>query len=299
MAILQFDVVSFRAQFPGLFPDPPNTDSFINVLWDAAICYVSPQTGGFLSDDCLRQVLNLVTAHLIALIESSQAGNQAGFIVSGSIDNISVTISAPSSKSGYQFFLNQTQFGIQAYSMLYAAGVGGFFYGGFNELGSFRRAGGVFIPPLAVVEDTAPEISTCPILTVPPTDLTGLVDYGTIISGNPAVAMGLEFPVDCTSLILGWSTLGPGENVRAFIFSGFSTDTGDRFNIYYWSSDDRVAGNQPTLLIFNADVTGENFLAGVITGDLVSGTVVNEPNIMVITGVDNEDTIMCNVNMTI
>ena len=110
MATLLFDVDDFRAQFPGLFPDPPNTDALIEIFWDAAICYVSPDTEGALSADCRRQVLNLVTAHLITLSESAQAGNQPGFVVSASIDKISVTVQAPPNKTAFQFFLFQTPF---------------------------------------------------------------------------------------------------------------------------------------------------------------------------------------------
>ena len=69
MTTIFFDVAAFRAQFPGAFPDPPNTDAFIKVFWDAAICYVSDQVTGSLSAECRRQVINLVTAHLITLME--------------------------------------------------------------------------------------------------------------------------------------------------------------------------------------------------------------------------------------
>lgn len=291
MATIEFDVDAFRAQFPGLFPDPPNTDAFIEVFWGAAICYVSDSTTGSLSEDCRRQVLNLVTAHLIMLMESSAAGNQGGFITSGSIDKISVSILAPDSKSAFQFFLNQTQFGIQAYAMLFAAGVGGFYGGGFNELGSFRRAGGAFVPPSAPASAIAASI--CPSLVVAPLAPYTL-DFGIIApAGNNTQSVSILPPC----IVFSGSFSSPGNAITLSLWSGSATDTGARFNIYFWSGDDRAASNPATEVSLSVNPTGVAIGNGFVLSGLVAGAGVNDPNLVVITGVDQTSSQVLNLDI--
>lgn len=291
MAIIEFDVDAFRAQFPGLFPNPPNTDAFIEIFWDAAICYVSNSTVGSLSEACRRQVLNLVTAHLITLMESSVAGNQPGFITSASIDKISVSILAPPNKNAFQVFLNQTPFGIQAYAMLFAAGVGGFYAGGFNELGSFRRASGAFVPPSNAVEEIP--ASVCPALIAPP-NAPFTLDFGSIApAGNNTQSVSILVPC----IVFSGSFSSPGNVITLSLWSGSATDTNARFNLYFWSGDDRVAGNPPTSVSLDVNPTGAGIGDGFVLSGLVGGLVGNDPNLVVITGVDQADTQVLNLDI--
>ena len=292
MATLLFDVDDFRAQFPGLFPDPPNTDALIEIFWDAAICYVSPETEGALSAECRRDVLNLVTAHLITLSESAQAGNQPGFVVSASIDKISVTVQAPPSKTAFQFFLNQTPFGVKAYALLYAHGVGGSYHGGFNELGSFRRAGGVFSPPSAA-ETTTGEV-LCPTLLAPP-----LAPYTTDFGDLTAPASAAQ-----SISILGGCAVFSAEfdaflddDITLSLWTGVAADSGARFNLYYWESTARVVGQVPTSISLGIDPTGFTMPSGFILSGLKAGNQIVNPNLVVITGVNNADTQVLNLDI--
>lgn len=281
MATLAFDVAAFRAQFPGLFPDPPNTDSFIEIFWDSATCYVSTSTAGSLSEACRRQVLNLVTAHLITLMESSVAGNQGGFVTTASIDKISVTIQPPDSKGAFRFFLNQTQFGIQAQAMLFAASVGGIYIRGSSrsELGSFRRAGGDFVPSTFSASLVVP---VCPSLVVPPLAPYTL-DFGAIGSpGNNTQAVSILAPC----IIFSAEFSSPGNDITVSLWSGSATDTNARFNLYYWNGADRAAGNPATEIALKLNPAGATIGAGFILPGLVAGLVLNDPNLVVITGVD-------------
>ncbi len=284
MATILFDVDVFRAQFPGLFPDPPNTDAFIELFWDAATCYVSNDTAGALSVACRTQVLNLVTAHLITIMESAQAGNQPGFVVTASIDKISVTVQAPPSKSEFQFFLNQTPFGIQAYAMLYAAGVGGSYVGGFNELGSFRRAGGVFEPPSRAT--TLEEVLACPTILFPPSSVD--IDYGTVATGT-FVVNAIEIEAGCKVLVAGFGATAGLNIMNLYLYTGSDVDRGTRFNMYFWNSTARAAGDPPTQAFLNIDPTGLGFLTG-FAAFVFAGAVVNEPNLVSITGVNSDIT---------
>lgn len=291
MATIVFDVDAFRAQFPGLFPDPPNTDAFIEIFWDAAICYVSNSTVGSLSEACRRQVLNLVTAHLITLMESSVAGNQPGFVTSASIDKISVSIAAPTNKSAFQFFLNQTPFGIQAYAMLFAASAGGFYSGGRNELGSFRRSGGIFSPPANPLESVP--TPACPALIVPPT-VPFTLDFGAIApAGNNTQSVSILAPC----IVFSGSFTSAGNDITLSLWTGSATDTGARFVVYFWTGDDRVAGNPPTAVSRNVNPTGAGIGDGFVLSGLVGGTGGNDPNLVVITGVDQADTQVLNLDI--
>lgn len=293
MAILQFDVDDFRAQFPGLFPDPPNTDALIEIFWSAAVCYVSPDTAGPISADCRREILNFVTAHLITLSDSAQAGNQAGFVVSASIDKISVTIQAPPSKTAFQFFLNQTHFGIQAYALLYAGGVGGSYFGGFNELGSFRRAGGAFTPPSRVVSEDASDL-VCILLTRPPA-----APYDFTI-GPLAEFEKITQPISvlpgCESVTFAIETDSASSKYDINFWTGIDLDSGNRLNVYYWGSDTRVA-NDPPGTATNQNPTGENEGEGFGLIGVSSGSVANTPNLLAVTGFNNETEQILNVSI--
>lgn len=292
MATLLFDVDDFRAQFPGLFPDPPNTDELIEVFWGAAICYVSPDTEGALSADCRRQVLNLVTAHLITLSESAQAGNQPGFVVSASIDKISVTVQAPPSKTAFQFFLHQTPFGVQAYALLYAHGAGGSYHGGFNELGSFRRAGGVFSPP-STAETTTGEV-LCPSLLAPPL-APYTIDFGDL-TAPASITQSISILGSCAVFSAEFDAVFD-DDITISIWSGLVLDSGGRFNLYYWDSDARVVGGSATSISLNLDPTGLTILDGFVLSGLKAGNAVDNPNLVVITGVDNADTQVLNLDI--
>ncbi len=294
MARLQFDVSSFRAQFPGLFPDPPNTDAFIEIFWGAAICYVSPDTSGSISEDCRRQILNLTTAHLISLMESAQAGNQAGFVVSASVGGISVSIQPPPSKNEFQFFFNQTIYGVQAYALLYAGGSGGIYLGGFNELGSFRRAGGVFSPPST--GDTSTGRVECPALIVAPL-APYTFDFGIIVP-PAAVTQAVSVLPSCVVLTAAFSA-SFDDDVSLYLWSGLAADSGERFNIYYWTSDDVAAGNPPTQKAIGTNPTGLTSVDGFSLLGLKAGNLIGSPNTVAITGANNASTQALNFAVTV
>ena len=150
MATIDFSAQAFRDQFPGQFPDPPYTDTVLQFNWDTAICYISDDDYGCLQGDCRQRAINLMVAHLIALNSNVDANTglvqQGGFVDSASIDKITVSVKAFESQSQFQWWLQQTPYGTQLYALLYVKSVGGMFIGGSNELGSFRRSAGRFLP---------------------------------------------------------------------------------------------------------------------------------------------------------
>lgn len=295
MATLEFDVDDFRAQFPGRFPDPPNTDAFIEIFWDAAVCYVSPDTFGALSADCRRDVLNFVTAHLITLSDAAVAGSQPGFVVSGSIDKISVTLQAPPNNSAFQFFLNQTPDGIQAYTLLYIRGTGGTYFGAFNELGSIRRAGGVFTPTgSAAAAGSVASATNCPILTnslQAPYDF----DFGTLTLGQN-LTLSILVPTDCVEVTLEVTGEGTGTYTAEF-WTGVAVDTGNRVNAYYWDSDARQANSVSSNSAKNQNPTGATLGSGFQLASLALGSTGANPNLLAVTGFNSATEQTLNVNL--
>lgn len=285
MSTIAFDIDSFREQFPNQFPDPPNTDAYVEIFWNAATCLVSTDTQGPLSAECRRHVLNLVTAHLITLSASAQAGMQPGFIVSGSIDKISVTVQPPPSRTAFQFLLMQTPYGVEAFTILSLSVAGGFYEGGFNELGSFRRAGGTFTPP-SLSPTTVSEVA-CPVLVAPPVAPFTL-DFGSLIAPD-SLTQAISMLAGCRVLSASYDG-ALDDDVTISLWSGSAIDAGSRFNVYFWDSDDRDGNVGATQSWQNVNPTGATILDGVILTGITSGNAAQDPNLVVITGVDNADT---------
>ena len=252
MSTLAFDFAAFQAQFPGQFLTA--TSSEVQVYWDTAICYISPSTAGPLTADCRRQVLNFLTAHLLTLAAQTTAGMQPGFKTSATVDKVTVAVQPHPPRSQFQWFYNQTAYGQQAYAILYAGGVGGTFFGGFNELGSFRRAGGVFTPE-GLTSDTsvAAEATQCALVTLPPSAPFDH-DLGSIaVPGNNDVSFNV--PEACIGITAFFFPAASGDAVIS-VWSGNSADSGNRYNIFFWNEADFGANNPPTAQATNQDITG-------------------------------------------
>lgn len=296
MATILFSAAEFRTQFPGQFLDPPNTDTLLEVYWNTAICYVSADTGGPLSVECRRRVINLVTAHLITIAEQTTAGEQAGFVDSASIDKISVSVQTFANQTQFQWFLSQTPYGQQAYAILQAQGRGSY-YGGLNELGSFKRAGGEFTPPTidSSVAQNA-NVDVCGLITVPPV-APFTADFGLLGGSNLTLPIAVQ--PGCTAASCIFSATAPGVAVTVSVWTGSATDVGSRFNIYYWTGDARVAGSGASLVSTNQDPTGATIGAGFVDSSQVTGAIVNDPNVFVLTGFDSVDAQVLNVDIAL
>lgn len=145
MAVITFDIPAFRLAFPafadtGKYPDPT-----LQGYWDAACCYISPADYGWLNGDCRRRALNLMTAHLTQLSTMAASGQPTGVGQSATVGAVSVSMVPPPIKSGFQYWLASTPYGMQLWALLNVKGAGGLYVGGLPEKSAFRRVGGVFI----------------------------------------------------------------------------------------------------------------------------------------------------------
>ncbi len=139
-----FDVTTFRLQFPE-FADPLTyPDARLQGYWDLATAYINPTDSCTISGIQLQQALNLMTAHLAKLYTSIDKGKTTGLLQGATVDKVSVTLTPPPAKTGYQWWLVQTSYGSQLWALLQVAAAAGFWFGGLPELASFRKTAGIF-----------------------------------------------------------------------------------------------------------------------------------------------------------
>ena len=141
---IEFDVAAFRIQFPEFSDDTEYPDAVLQMNFAEGTCYVSDGDYGVLSGTCRVLALNLMTAHLTKLNTEANSGDDNVQVVSSNIDKVSVTTTPPPNKDQFQWWLNLTAYGKRLASLLDAKSVGGFYIGGSNEIGAFRKAGGRF-----------------------------------------------------------------------------------------------------------------------------------------------------------
>ena len=139
-----FDVTAFRLQFPE-FADPlVYPDVRLQGYWDLATVYKNTTNSCTLTGAQLQQALNLMTAHLARLYASIDKNKTTGLLQSASVDKVSVVLTPPPIKTGFQWWLSQTPYGQQLWALLQVTAAAGFWFGGLPELSAFRKTAGIF-----------------------------------------------------------------------------------------------------------------------------------------------------------
>ena len=145
MASVTFSESEFRAMFPAFASETKYPDAVLQGYFDMATCYVE-NSDWFGYQDCLKQALYLMIAHIAAIatnVNSGKAG-AGGVVTSAGIGDVNVAIQPPPIKSSFQYWLNQTPYGQQLLALLCAQFSAGVYYGGLPERSAFRKVGGVF-----------------------------------------------------------------------------------------------------------------------------------------------------------
>ncbi len=105
---------------------------------------MSAQDGYFLAGPALQLGLDLLTAHIAKTMATAATGDGSAPVTSASEGAVSVGMMAPPARSGWQFWLSSTPYGAQLWVLLGVKSAGGVYVGGSQELGAFRKAGGVW-----------------------------------------------------------------------------------------------------------------------------------------------------------
>lgn len=150
MATPAIDYAKFRALFPQFANPVLYPDTMLDAWWTMAHCAMQEPPCGCPDNDCGSLMLYLMTAHIGALMTTLAAGGasggKSGVLTSASIDKVSVGYTLPPYKSGWQFWLSSTPYGLQLWSMLSVAAAGGFSVNGRPESRGFRKVYGAFRP---------------------------------------------------------------------------------------------------------------------------------------------------------
>lgn len=85
-----------------------------------------------------------MTAHLTQLSTMAAAGQATGVGQSATVGAVSVSMVPPPIKSGFQYWLASTPYGMQLWALLNVKGAGGLYVGGLPEKTAFRKVGGIF-----------------------------------------------------------------------------------------------------------------------------------------------------------
>ena len=137
------DVAWFRNSFIE-FQDPTAyPDIMLNAWYANAGNYIS-QSDAYegLTGSSLDFALQLLTAHLLHNITAMGKNQNTGVVTGSTVGDISVTLQPPPVKSGWEFWLSSSAYGIQLWAFLSSQSVGGWSIGGYPETHVLRRAGG-------------------------------------------------------------------------------------------------------------------------------------------------------------
>lgn len=128
MALLTFDVDAFRAAFPAFADATKYPTGTLQAYWDAAILYISNEGDyGRLTGDARARAIYLLLAHMVFLADAIASGGAGGVVQSSTIDKVSVTLVAPPIKSAFDFWLNQSPYGMQLLALLDIKSTGGWY----------------------------------------------------------------------------------------------------------------------------------------------------------------------------
>lgn len=140
------DITAFRALFPMFMSESKYPDVVLNGMYGFAGSYISQAdsvTGG-LSGASLDLALQLITAHLCVIWRRMNKGEVSRPLLNASVDKVSAAVQPPPTRSGWEYWLASTDFGVQLWALLTVKAAGGWSVGGSPERCGFRRVGGRF-----------------------------------------------------------------------------------------------------------------------------------------------------------
>ncbi len=149
MATHEFVAADFRAMFPAFASAVKFPDLALSMYFDTATCYIDNEDNCLIMGDCLERALYMLTAHIGQLMtnagtDASGGSGAAGIVSASTVEKVSVTVTVPPTKNGWEFWLASTPYGMMLWQMLKAKTAGGFAVGMMPESSGFRKAYGVF-----------------------------------------------------------------------------------------------------------------------------------------------------------
>mgnify|MGYP003647581087 CR=1 FL=1 len=144
MTTIALDIAAFRLAFDSFASETTYPDAAITKFWAMATCYVSDTDTGRLRGACRVLAIQAMTAHLIDINDKLTTGAATGQVVAASEDGVSVSLTPPTNRNQWQWWLSITPYGAQLSALLSKASVGGMYIGGSPERRGFRKYGSRF-----------------------------------------------------------------------------------------------------------------------------------------------------------
>ena len=127
-------IAEFRQRFPLFQDNSKYSDDIVQCMLDTATMYIPTTINCYVKDSVLKQMIYLMTAHLILQYQDLADGNNnSGMMSSATIDKISISKTIPPNKTQLQWWLNSTTYGTQLLSLLKLQSAGGLYIGGSKE----------------------------------------------------------------------------------------------------------------------------------------------------------------------
>lgn len=144
MAQQTLDITAFRAMFPAFADATKYPDATIQMWWTMATAYIYDYDNCVIDGPQLSLALNLMTAHLADSFTKINNGQQVVVLTGATEGTVNVSMQPPPAKTGWQWWLSTSPYGVQLWALLQTLVVGGFTIGGWYETDSFRAGYGVF-----------------------------------------------------------------------------------------------------------------------------------------------------------
>lgn len=145
MSSITLDIPSFRAQFVAFSDVTKFPDVMVQSWFDAATSYVSDVITPCIKIGTQTLMLNLMTAHLLAIVNGINNGSPLQAIVSAAEGTVNVGYVPPPVKNGWQWWLSSSPYGQQLWALLQAQSVGGFLVGSRRVRDGIRQTNGGFL----------------------------------------------------------------------------------------------------------------------------------------------------------
>jgi len=141
-----YNDANFRAQFPAFAGTGTYPQAMLQGYWTMGTAYINQDGGpGWMRNPAqLQLALDLMAAHLAQSYTLINAGIPSVVVQGATEGSVSVSMTPPPITSAFGYWLATTPYGAQLRALLDAVASVGFYVGGSNERGGFRKAGGRF-----------------------------------------------------------------------------------------------------------------------------------------------------------
>lgn len=133
MAEVNVSIAEFRQRFPIFSNTTKYPDTVVQTMLDTAIIYIPNRTTCCKNEATVKEMIYLMTAHLLVTSTDTATGGTGGVVQSASVGGVSVSKMAPPVKNMFSYWLAGTPYGQQLLAMLKMQSTIGVYVGGTKE----------------------------------------------------------------------------------------------------------------------------------------------------------------------